>query len=175
MFRVSAVGTKVEQSAVGQREFSHGFSRRSIVAPTYAPALSIYRLVWRGPKRGRDVEKLLYNLCRAGLKEFMTFTDAIKVCFSKYADFNGCASRAEFWWWTLFTVVASVVLQGFSYNLALAFTIVTLLPGTAVLTRRLHDTDRSGYWQLLELIPIIGWIALIVWCAQAGPPNRYGD
>jgi uncharacterized membrane protein YhaH (DUF805 family) len=105
----------------------------------------------------------------------MAFTDAIKVCFSKYADFNGCASRAEFWWWTLFTVVASVALQGFSYNLALAFTIVTLLPGTAVLTRRLHDTDRSGYWQLLELIPIIGWIALIIWCAQAGTPNRYGD
>jgi uncharacterized membrane protein YhaH (DUF805 family) len=44
----------------------------------------------------------------------MTFIDAIKICFTKYADFNGCASRPEFWWWILFTVVASIALQSIS-------------------------------------------------------------
>jgi uncharacterized membrane protein YhaH (DUF805 family) len=61
----------------------------------------------------------------------MSFTDAIKVCFTKYADFHGCASRPEFWWWVLFTFVASAALSVLDQNLSLAFTIATLLPGSA--------------------------------------------
>jgi uncharacterized membrane protein YhaH (DUF805 family) len=102
----------------------------------------------------------------------MTFIDAVKICFIKYADFNGCASRPEFWWWVLFTVVASIALQSVSYNLSAAFSIATFLPGIAVTARRLHDTDRSGWWQLLYFLPIIGWIVLIIWCAEEGKPNR---
>jgi len=104
----------------------------------------------------------------------MTFGEAIKVCFNKYAVFDGCASRPEFWWWVLFTVVASMALQSVSYNLSGAFSIATFLPSIAVTARRLHDTDRSGWWQLLLFIPIIGWIILIIWCAEEGRPNRYG-
>jgi uncharacterized membrane protein YhaH (DUF805 family) len=104
----------------------------------------------------------------------MNFIDAVKLCFIKYADFSGCASRPEFWWWVLFTVVATIALQSVSYNLSGAFSIATFLPGTAVTARRLHDTDRSGWWQLLLFIPIIGWIVLIIWCAEEGKPNRYG-
>jgi uncharacterized membrane protein YhaH (DUF805 family) len=104
----------------------------------------------------------------------MTFIDAVKTCFVKYADFNGCASRSEFWWWILFTLIASIALQSISYNLSGAFSIATFLPGIAVTARRLHDTDRSGWLQLLWFVPIIGWILLVIWCAEEGKPNRYG-
>jgi uncharacterized membrane protein YhaH (DUF805 family) len=105
----------------------------------------------------------------------MSFIDAIKVCFTKYLDFNGCASRPEFWWWVLFTVVASLALQTVSRHLSGAFSIATFLPSIAVAARRLHDTDRSGWWELLYFLPVIGWIILIIFWAEAGTPNRYGD
>lgn len=104
----------------------------------------------------------------------MNFTDAIKTCFNKYVDFEGCASRPEFWWWVLFTVIASAALRTISWNLSGLFSLATCLPSIAVTARRLHDTDRSGWFQLLWFIPIIGWIVLIIWCAEAGKPNRYG-
>jgi uncharacterized membrane protein YhaH (DUF805 family) len=103
----------------------------------------------------------------------MTFIDAVRTCFKKYADFNGCASRPEFWWWILFTVVATTALEAVDYNLSRAFSIATFLPTIAVTARRLHDTDRSGWWQLLYVVPIIGWIVLIIWCAEPGKPGRY--
>ena len=56
------------------------------------------------------------------------------------------------------------------------FSLAVLLPYLAVGTRRLHDTDRSGWLQLIGLIPLIGWIVLIVWFAQEGKePNRYSS
>ena len=48
----------------------------------------------------------------------MNFIDSIKICFVKYVDFSGCASRPEFWWWVLFTVLASLALRSVSYNLS---------------------------------------------------------
>lgn len=104
----------------------------------------------------------------------MNFADAIQTCFKKYADFNGCASRPEFWWWVLFTFIAAGVLGALSQKLSAAFSLATFLPSIAVGARRLHDTDRSGWLQLLGLIPIVGWILLIIWCAEPGKPNRYG-
>jgi uncharacterized membrane protein YhaH (DUF805 family) len=103
----------------------------------------------------------------------MTFIDSIRICFIKYAEFRGCASRPEFWWFVLFTIVASTALDTVSDSAALAFSIATLLPMTAVTTRRLHDTDKNGWLQLVGIIPILGWIVIIVWCAQATTPNRY--
>jgi len=103
----------------------------------------------------------------------MNFIDAVKICFSKYADFDGCASRPEFWWWLLFTSIAAMALQSVSYNLSGAFSVATLLPSIAITTRRLHDTDRSGWWQLLYFLPVIGWIILIISCVEPRQPNRY--
>ncbi len=106
----------------------------------------------------------------------MNFGDSVSTCFKKYADFNGCASRPEFWWWVLFTFIATGVLGALSSKLSAAFSVATFLPSIAVGARRLHDTDRSGWLQLLGLIPIVGWIILIIWCAQeAKTPNRYAQ
>ncbi|MGN6388959.1 MAG: DUF805 domain-containing protein [Burkholderiaceae bacterium] len=102
----------------------------------------------------------------------MTFTESIQTCFVKYADFRGRASRSEFWWWSLFTLVVGVSLATISDRLNLAFTLATLLPGCAVTARRLHDTGHSGWLQLLWLVPILGWIPLIIWCAQEGKGER---
>ncbi len=106
--------------------------------------------------------------------ETLTFVEAIKICFHKYTVFDGCAARPEFWWWILFTVIATLALDSASHQLSSAFSIVTVLPGSAVSTRRLHDTDRSGWWLLLSFLPVIGWIVLIIWFAEEGKPNRYG-
>jgi uncharacterized membrane protein YhaH (DUF805 family) len=103
----------------------------------------------------------------------MTFFDSIQTCFRKYATFDGLASRSEYWWFFLFTVLAAGILGLFSQNLAAAFNIATLLPSLAVGARRLHETDRSGWWQLLWFVPVIGWIVIIVFLAQEPRQNRY--
>jgi uncharacterized membrane protein YhaH (DUF805 family) len=105
----------------------------------------------------------------------MSFIDAVKICFAKYADFNGCASRPEFWWWFLFTLLATAALRTVSYNVAGVFSLATFVPSLAVAARRLHDTDRSGWWQLLYFFPVIGWILLIIFCAEPTQENRYAS
>ncbi len=105
----------------------------------------------------------------------MTFAESIRTCFTKYADFTGRAKRSEFWWWVLFAILATAALSVVSEKLSGLFSIATLVPYIAVTARRLHDTDRSGWWQLLGLIPLIGWIILIVWCAQEGKSSTRFD
>ncbi|MBS0447724.1 MAG: DUF805 domain-containing protein [Proteobacteria bacterium] len=105
----------------------------------------------------------------------MNFPDAIRTCFTKYAEFDGRASRPEFWWWVLFIVLASALGDALWHRLSWAVSLVTLVPTIAVTTRRLHDIDRSGWWQLVGLIPFVGWIVIVVWCVQKPvEPNRYG-
>lgn len=106
----------------------------------------------------------------------MNFVDAIKTGFSKYADFKGTATRPEFWWWVLFTILASLVLGMVHQMVSGLFSLATLIPSLAVGARRLHDIDKSGWWQLLGFIPILGWLVLIYWCAQPGKtPNRFSQ
>ena len=105
----------------------------------------------------------------------MTFAESIRICFAKYADFNGRATRSEFWWWVLFVFIASSAASIVSPMLSGLFSLGVLLPYLAVGARRLHDTDRSGWLQLVALIPLIGWLLLIYWGVQEGKePNRYG-
>ena len=106
----------------------------------------------------------------------MTFGKSISTCFSKYATFDGRASRSEFWWFFLFTFLVSAASSIVSETLSGLFSLGVLLPSLAVGARRLHDVDRSGWFLLLWLIPIIGWIVLIVWAAQEGKePNRFSS
>ncbi len=106
----------------------------------------------------------------------MNFQTSVQTCFKKYAEFNGRASRSEYWWFALALFIASIIISKLSVTLGSVFSLATILPSLAVGARRLHDTDRSGWWQLLGLIPIIGWIVLIVFYAQQGPAsdNRFG-
>jgi uncharacterized membrane protein YhaH (DUF805 family) len=116
----------------------------------------------------------------------MPFPDAVKICFNKYVDFNGRARRSEFWWWVLFTFLLSIVASIIdailgtrsSSGTGLIETLTSLavlLPSLAVGARRLHDTGRSGWWQLLWIVIVIGWIILIVWyCLDSHADNKYG-
>lgn len=93
----------------------------------------------------------------------------------KYAEFNGRARRQEFWMFVLISFVASLILS-FIRPLWMIYNFAVLIPSIAVCTRRLHDTGRSGWWQLLALVPVIGAIVVLVFAAQDGQPgdNRFG-
>jgi len=104
----------------------------------------------------------------------MTFFESIETCFRKYATFDGTASRSEYWWFFLFTSLASAFLSMFSHTLSGMFSLVTLLPSLTVGARRLHETDRSGWWQLLWIVPLVGWIVMIIFLVQEPRANRYG-
>ena len=96
----------------------------------------------------------------------MNFQESIQTCFRKYADFTGRASRPEFWWFVLFLFVAGIVAATIHQALYWVFWLATLLPAIAVTARRLHDTNRSGWWQLISFVPLIGTIVLIVFLVQ---------
>ena len=106
----------------------------------------------------------------------MTFLKSIETCFYKYAEFNGRASRSEFWWFYLFYTLCWII--GFVVNPVVELIVVLglLLPYIAVAARRLHDINKSGWLQLIGLIPLIGWIIMIIWCATEGhkKKNKYG-
>ena len=96
----------------------------------------------------------------------MNFQESIQTCLTKYADFNGRASRPEYWWFVLGVTLVSIVLSFIAPVAYFVFVAGTFIPSIAVATRRLHDTNRSGWWQLLLLVPIIGFIILLVFLAQ---------
>ena len=110
----------------------------------------------------------------------MNFTQSIEVCFKKFSVFDGRSRKSEFWWFQLFCLIVQVIgmildaLMGYTELFVWIGYIVVLLPSLAVGSRRLHDTGRSGWWQLLY-ITIIGVIVLIVWwVADGGKKNKYG-
>lgn len=108
-----------------------------------------------------------------GGDEKISFGDAIKICFNKYADFEGRARRSEFWWWYLFTVLVGFAI-GWIPIVGQIASIALLVPSYAVGARRLHDTGRSGWWQLLQLT-CVGTIVLIIWwCEDSHEDNEYG-
>jgi uncharacterized membrane protein YhaH (DUF805 family) len=110
----------------------------------------------------------------------VTFGEAINDGFSKYATFNGRSSRSAYWWWALFyalVVVGVTILDAAIKTAALGALVglAFLIPNLAVLVRRLHDTDHSGWWVFIGLVPLVGWIVLLVFaCTDSGSPNRYG-
>ncbi|MCI2399590.1 DUF805 domain-containing protein [Aliiroseovarius subalbicans] len=117
----------------------------------------------------------------------MDFQTAVKTCFDKYVVFSGRASRSEYWWFVLFvflgnilTTLADAMIFGARAAdtgiLSMVFGLGTFLPAVSAAVRRLHDTGRSGWWWWLWLLPIIGWIILIIWYATQGDEgdNSFG-
>ena len=129
----------------------------------------------------------------------MGFSDAIKTGLAKFVTWQGRASRSEYWYFILFNVVVLFVAAildkvlgtnfkmtnpatglevGLPYGyLYMLGSLALLLPNLAVMVRRLHDTDRSGWWYWIALIPLIGAILLLVWFCTRGTDgsNRYGS
>lgn len=106
--------------------------------------------------------------------------------YRKYATFGGRASRKEFWFFMLFysiiilaLAIVDSILFGVDDDGALLpglFGLASILPFVAITCRRLHDINKSGWWQLIQIVPIIGFIVLVVWLAKAGDAgdNQYG-
>lgn len=110
----------------------------------------------------------------------MNLQEAVSSVLSQYANFNGRARRSEYWNWILATVIVSViagVLDAIIGSQILQYLVIlaTIVPGLAVGSRRLHDIGKSGWLQLVGIIPIIGWIIVIIWYAtDSVPDNEYG-
>ncbi len=124
----------------------------------------------------------------------MGLTEAVRTVLSKYATFSGRASRPEFWYWVLATIIVGAILglidffvigpvldfnlgdENSGRPLSLLFSLAFLLPGIAVAARRLHDQDRSGWWLLVAFVPVVGVFVLIYWYIQPGSDgdNRFG-
>jgi uncharacterized membrane protein YhaH (DUF805 family) len=113
------------------------------------------------------------------------YIDVIK----KYAVFDGRARRKEFWMFTLFNAIVGIILSildtiiGTDFGgrtgggwLSTIYYLAVLLPVIGVSIRRMHDTNRSGWWILIYLVPCVGWIIFIVFAAQEGTigDNQYG-
>jgi uncharacterized membrane protein YhaH (DUF805 family) len=130
----------------------------------------------------------------------MGFMDAVRSGFGNYVTFSGRARRSEYWFWVLFVIIAIVIataidgminpdlvttssgdgMYGVSATggiVALIVSLALFLPGLAMTVRRLHDIDRSGWWILIGLIPLIGFIVLLVFYCTDGTQgsNRFGE
>ncbi|MES2434594.1 MAG: DUF805 domain-containing protein [Pseudomonadota bacterium] len=124
----------------------------------------------------------------------MNFVEAVKSGYANYVNFSGRSQRSAYWWWALFQVgvgLAIALIEGggsFSSGggamqfavvggtFSMIWSLINLLPGIAVSVRRLHDLDKSGWWLLIALIPLVGAIILLVWfCSRGtGGSNRFG-
>jgi uncharacterized membrane protein YhaH (DUF805 family) len=131
----------------------------------------------------------------------MDFMTSVRTCFTKYATFDGRASRSEFWWFYLFSVLVIMVVYVFPLffslmaslapngavsglfsilslvsNLALfAVSVGLMIPLFAVGSRRLHDRGQSGWLQMLVLVPCASIALVVLWILEGTPgPNMYG-
>ncbi|SEO47774.1 DUF805 domain-containing protein [Paenibacillus sp. OV219] len=102
---------------------------------------------------------------------------------TNYVGFQGRARRKEYWMFILINIIISVILSilenllGLSNLLSKLYSLFIFLPSLAVTVRRLHDTDKSGWWVLIGLIPFVGFIVLLIFtCLDSDPgTNRYGE
>lgn len=112
----------------------------------------------------------------------MNFGDSIRVCLSKYATFQGRASRSELWFFYLFYVIVLMVagiIDGIIGTDVVLYSLATfglMLPIISATVRRLHDVNRSGWWYWIALVPLVGGIVLLIWLCTRGTAgdNTYG-
>ena len=109
----------------------------------------------------------------------MTFAESISICIKKYFVFEGRASRSEYWWFQLIVspsyLISEIVESEISYFF-LGITLFTLIPAISAGVRRLHDTNKSGFFILISFIPFIGGLVLLFFFITEGTKgkNRFG-
>ena len=106
----------------------------------------------------------------------ITFIEAVKRFYSNYANFNGRATRAEYWYSVLYLIVAYAImlcLGKVGMILYSIFGLVNIIPGIAIGIRRMHDIGKSGWWILINLVPLIGCIWFIVLAATPTKEQGY--
>lgn len=112
-----------------------------------------------------------------------TFVGALKDGFARYVDFRTRSTRSQFWWWMLWSLLigfAAAILDaalgmGDSGPVNLLTSLAMLLPSIAVSIRRLHDIGRTGWWYLMVIVPLIGWIVLLIFfCTKSQGDNKWG-
>ena len=96
----------------------------------------------------------------------MDFMTAVKTCFSNYFTIQGRAQRSEYWWYTLFiiivTIIAMIIDAAISFPLFyLIVALGTLAPSICAGIRRMHDKGKNGWWLLIGLVPIIGGLYIL--------------
>lgn len=109
-------------------------------------------------------------------------------CLNQYADFSGRARRKEYWMFSLFytlCIIATLVLDGILVSLTnssmpiitILFVLAMTIPSLSVMVRRLHDTDRSGWWFLVTLVPLVGGFIFLFFLCVDGTlgSNRFGS
>ena len=96
---------------------------------------------------------------------------------SEYDEFRGRVSRKKFWMFVLISAIISILLIFINIGIFFVYSVLVILPSLGVTARRLHDTNRSAWFLLLELVPIIGGIYILILCAEEGTPgeNNYGQ
>ncbi|MCI9286127.1 MAG: DUF805 domain-containing protein [Muribaculaceae bacterium] len=105
----------------------------------------------------------------------VTFGEAVKSFYSRYADFNGRSTCAEFWYVVLYLFVANCICSFINEWVGYAFSLVNFIPYIAIGVRRMHDIGKSGWWVLINLIPLVGLIWYIILAVKpSAPDNEYG-
>jgi uncharacterized membrane protein YhaH (DUF805 family) len=123
----------------------------------------------------------------------MSFATAVKSFWSNYTNFKGRARRSEYWFIQLFLIATNIavavidlalmngdverfIANGGGGIVGLIWIFATIIPALAVLIRRLHDTNRSGWWALIGLVPVAGAIVLLVFTVEDSNKgvNKYG-
>ena len=105
----------------------------------------------------------------------VSFVDAVKLAFTNYANFNGRSRRSEYWWFTLFNSIGSSVLGAIVPDLVWIWTLALLIPGIAIVIRRLHDAGKSGWFYLWMLLPLAGQIIILIQLLKdSDADNKWG-
>jgi uncharacterized membrane protein YhaH (DUF805 family) len=96
----------------------------------------------------------------------MDMKTAVITCLTKYVDFDGRASRSEFWWFFLFELILFMILSMMPSFIDTIAALALVLPSLGSAVRRLHDIGKSGWWIFINLIPLIGTLIYLYWSAK---------